>query len=175
MGHQLSMLDRFGTNPTQLVGVVSFAAATIACFFAAHRSALRDAPTWRTLAIVNCLFLIEIFSGFQFRIHALVDPVVGYAQRSSLQERFDISIVIIALIILALFLVRRNRTGVDARIAASITIVLLALFAIETVSLHAIDAIFYQQIGSVLLIGWLWAIAAAGISLAASRASGRPE
>ena len=49
------------------------------------------------------------------------------------------------------------------KVAASITVGLLALFAIETVSLHALDAVFFRTIGSVFAIGWLWAIAAAGM------------
>ena len=29
----------------------------------------------------------------------------------------------------------------------------------EIVSLHAVDAVLYRRVGSILLIGWLWAIA----------------
>jgi hypothetical protein len=68
-------------------------------------------------------------------------------------------------ILLCLLLYRIARPA--ARVAASLTIVLLALFAIETISLHEIDAIFYLRIGPVLLVGWLWAVASAGICLAA--------
>jgi len=166
------MLDRFGTNPTQLIGLLSFAAATIACLIAAWQSDLRDAPTWKLLALINCLFLIEILSGFRHRIHDLVDAFMEangwYTQRRGVQEFIDISLATIALIFMAFFLFRRHAAGRGARAAASITVGLLAVFAVEMVSLHAVDAVFYQPIGPVLLIGWLWAIGAAGICLAAT-------
>jgi hypothetical protein len=50
---------------------------------------------------------------------------------------------------------------------------LVTLFAIETVSLHALDAAYYRPIGAVLLIGWLWSIACAGICLAAFAVASR--
>jgi hypothetical protein len=61
----------------------------------------------------------------------------------------------------------RQGAGGAARLAASITIAVSALFAIEMVSLHAVDAVFYRPIGPVLMLGWVWVIAAAGICAAA--------
>jgi hypothetical protein len=167
------MLERFNTNPTQLTGLLAFAAATIACLIAAQRSGSRDVPIWRLLAVVNCLLLIEIFSGFRFLIHDFADAVLiasgRYAQRKGTQEGIIVVLAIIALIFMALFLFGRHAASRAVRAAASITIALLTLFAIETVSLHALDAVFYQPIGPVLMIGWLWATAAVGICLAATR------
>ena len=162
------MFDRFGNNPTQLSGLLSFAATTIACLIAIRRS--NDARTWGVLALMNCLFLIEIFSGLRFHIHDLVDTILvangWYAQRSWVQTSLDISVVTIVFVFMTHFIFRRLPAGRGARAAASITLVILAQFAMETVSLHALDAIFYQLIGPVLLIGWLWAITSAGICLA---------
>ncbi len=61
---------------------------------------------------------------------------------------------------LTLFLISCRLAGGAGRIAASLTIIVLALFAIETVSLHAVDAMYYQPIAPILSIGWMWAIAA---------------
>ena len=168
------MLDRINTNPTQLAGLLSFAAATIACLIATRRSGSRDATTWKLLALMNCLFLIEIFSGLRFHIHDLVKAILKaeglYAQMHGwIQEIIDILVAIIALIFVTLFLFWRQVAGGAARVAVSMTIVVVALFAIETVSLHELRAVFYQPIGPVLVIGWLWAIAAAGICLAATQ------
>jgi hypothetical protein len=66
------------------------------------------------------------------------------------------------------FLVRRQFATLGMRVAVIFTLGLLALFAVETVSLHTIDAIFYRPVGPVLLIGWLWAAASAGICAAAA-------
>jgi hypothetical protein len=167
------MLDRISINPTQLTGLLSFAAATIACLLAAGHSGSRDARTWRFLALMSCIFLIESLSGLRYQIADLARSIAIandlYAQRKGILEGIDISLAAIALTFLALFLFRRHVASRGARAAASITVALFTLFAIETVSLHALDAVFYQPIGPVLLIGWLWAIAAVGICLAATQ------
>ena len=162
----LTMLDRFGPNPTQLTGLISFAAATIACVIAARRSNWPDTRVWQILAFINGLFSIEVFIGLRHRVHDYVDALLmaegQYGQRRGMQETMIIGLATIALICVALFLLSRRHAGA-VRIAASLTIALLALFAIETVSLHALDAVYYRPIGPVALIGWLWAVAAAGI------------
>jgi hypothetical protein len=166
MADQALMLDRFGTNPTQLTGLLSFAAATMACLIAARRSLGRNARIWQLLAFINGLFLIEIFIGLRHRVHNYVDALLmaegQYGHRREMQEPTIIGLATLALLCATLLLFSRRLTGA-VRTAASLTIALLALFAIETVSLHALDAIYYRPIGTVLLIGWLWAIAAAGI------------
>lgn len=170
------MLDLLDINPTQLTGLLSFATATVACLIAARRS--RDAATWRLLALINFLFLIEVFSGFRHSIHELADAMLQerglHAQMHGwVQEIITILIATIALIFGTLFLFWRKIAEDAARAAVSMTIVVVALFAIETVSLHELRAIIYRPIGPVLLIGWLWVVAAAGIVFASSRAGGR--
>jgi uncharacterized membrane protein len=165
------MLDPFSTNPTQFIGALSFTATTIACMMAARRPG-RNARMWKGLALVNGLFFLEICIGLRHRIGNFAETLLRvdglYAKmHGGIQEIIDVAIVIAGLILAALFLSWRQVSDGAARVAASITIAVLTLFAIETVSLHALDAIFYRHIGPVLMIGWLWAIAAAGISFAA--------
>ena len=169
------MFDRLSINPTQLTGLLSFAAATIACSIAARRSGSRDASTWRLLALINCLFLIETFSELRYDIYNHAKAMLAaeglYAQiHGRGQEIIIILIAISALIFATLLLFWRQVAGGAARVAMSITIVVVALFAIETVSLHALRPVLYQPIGPVVMIGWLWAITAAGICLAAAHA-----
>jgi hypothetical protein len=159
------MLDRLGTNPTQFVGTMAFAGATVACLIAARHPGVRDGRAWMVLALINCLFLMEIFFGFRHRIHNLANSILmaegKYGDRGSLQEILILSLAAIACVLATLVLFRfRFATG-DVRMAASISVAVLALFAIEAISLHALDAVFYRPIGSVLLIGWIWAGACA--------------
>jgi hypothetical protein len=167
------MPQGFTTNPTQLTGLLSFIAATIACLLAARRSILRDARTWYLLAFANFFFLIEICFGLRLRIHERAVEIlktrgIYNLLHGSYQKMLDLVIVTIATIFVILVLTR-CQVGGATRLALSLTVAVLALFAIETVSLHAIDAIFYRPIGPVLTVGWLWAITAAGICLAATR------
>lgn len=170
------MLDRFGTNPTQLTGLLSFAAATIACVIATRRSARRDSRAWLVLVFTNGIFFIEILIGLRHRIHdhvaALLMAEGQYGERRGMQESIIIWLATIALICVTLFLFSRRLRGGAVRIAAGLTAALVTLFAIETVSLHALDAVYYRPIGPVLLIGWLWAIGAAGICWAALTVKG---
>jgi hypothetical protein len=170
------MLDRFGINPTQLTGLLSFAASTLACVIAMRRSACRDSRAWRILGFINALFFFEVFIGSRHRVHDYVNAILmaegEYGQRRGMQESIIIGLATIALICVALLLFSHRLGGAAVRIAAGLTAGLVTLFAIETVSLHALDAIYYRPIGSVLLIGWLWALAAAGICWAALTVKG---
>lgn len=167
------MLDRFGTNSTQLIGILAFAAATSACLLKAYRSKLYGASTWKMLALINGILLLEIFIGLRHRIHDLANTLLAarglYSERRGMQEIVITSVAALALIFaIVLFSWRHTATGAT-RLAVGITIAVITLFAIETVSLHAVDAVLYRQFGSVMLIGWLWAISAVGICLAATR------
>ena len=167
------MLNRIIANPTQLTGLLSFAAATIACLIAASRSVSRDARIWHVLALVNCLFLLEVYFGLRHRItNIAIDALKTrglYSQLHGLDQAMVITaIAAIALVFGMLFIFWRQADRAATRLAGSIIIAVSTLFAIETISLHAIDAVFYRPIGPVLMIGWLWTIAAVAMCLAAT-------
>jgi hypothetical protein len=163
------MLDRFGTNPTQLLGILSFSLTTVTCLLAARRSP--DSRNWKVLTFVNALFLIEIIVGFRFRVldwaRALLQERGEYLQLHGKDQAVAILALAAVAVTMLLFLLLFRIARPAARVGATLTIALLALFGIETISLHKIDAIFYLRIGPVLLVGWLWAVASAGICLAA--------
>src|SRR4029079_18888082 len=76
----MGLLSRFSAYPSDLVGLLSFAIAAIACFVAARRPAVRDARTWYFLALMNCLFVIEIYFGSRYRITELTKMVLAREQ-----------------------------------------------------------------------------------------------
>jgi hypothetical protein len=165
------MFDRLGINPTQLTGLLSFAAAAASCLIAARRSAARNARVWQVLGFMNGMLFVEVLAGSRHRIHdyvnALLKAEVEYGQRREMQKPIIILLATTALICVMAFLLSRRPDGAAVRIAASLVIALLALFSIETVSLHALDAVYYRPMGPVLLIGWMWAFASIGICWAA--------
>jgi len=124
------------------------------------------------LALINCLFLIEIFVGLRHRVHDFAVSILiadgEYGHRGPSQEIIIALFAVVGLSLAVFILFWNQSAGGAARIGASIAVAVLALFAIETVSLHALDAIFYRPIASVLLIGWIWALASSGTVLAAS-------
>ena len=171
----MSILDRFVANSTQLTGLLAFAAAAIACWIASiacRHAGRRDARTWNVLALTNFLLFIEIYIGLRHRVTWIVVTLLKsdhlYTRwHGSIQERIIISIAAMALIFAAIILLRRQVSGCAARFATGIMIALVALFAIETVSLHAIDAVFYRRIGPIMTIGWIWAVASMAVCLTA--------
>jgi hypothetical protein len=44
---------------------------------------------------------------------------------------------------------------------------LIALFAVQAISVHGVDAVLGRALGPVMIIGWLWAIGAAIVAAAA--------
>jgi hypothetical protein len=160
------MLDLLGNNPTQLLGTFAFAGATAACLFSMRRPSVRDGRVWTFLALINCLFLIEMLFGLRYRLHDFATSVLiadgKYGGRGALQAVLIFSLMAVAFG-LAIFVALRLRSSTAGeRIAASIGIAVLALFAVEAISLHALDALFYRPLAAVLLIGWIWAAACAG-------------
>jgi len=165
----MGLLSRFSAYPSDLIGLLSFATAAIACVVAARRPAVRDPRTWHFLALMNCLFVIEIYFGSRYRITQLAKIVLAKEQlygklHGSFQEIIIVAVIVVILLAVILFVWRIAGTG--ARVAAILTIAVMVLFAVETISLHSIDAIFYRPIGAVLLLGWVWAGAGLGVVVA---------
>ena len=165
----MGLLSRFSAYPSDLIGLLSFAIAAIACLVAARRSAVRDARAWYFLALMNCLFVIEIYFGSRYRITELTKTVLAKEQlygklHGWFQEIIIVAVLVVILVAVILFVWRIAGTG--ARVAAILTIAVTVLFATETISLHSIDAIFYRPFGAILLLGWVWAGAALGIVVA---------
>jgi hypothetical protein len=115
--------------------------------------------------------MLEIFIGLRHRLHDLAVATLlahsEYGGRSYLQEIIISSFAVIAIGLAALiFLWHEDAVG-SAKVVTGITIAVSLLFAIETVSLHAVDAVFYHPVGSVMIIGWIWAVSASGVVSAA--------
>jgi hypothetical protein len=156
-------------NTTQIVGVVAFACAALACFVTGRRK------PWQAIAIVHSLFAIEVIAGLRHFATGSVNSVLRegghYADRQIPQF-----ILLVLLILGGVWLwrtLRRHKTGA-ARLATDATLFAALLFAIEALSLHAIDALLYMPLGPVKTIAWLWmwaagTVAAAALSLRAAR------
>ena len=109
------MINRLGTNPTQFLGMIAFAAATVACLVAAYRPASRDRRAWMFLALINGVFLIEVFFGFRHRIHDMANSFLTsegtYSARVPLQKAL-ISVVATVAFVLVTFMVRSRFANV---------------------------------------------------------------
>jgi hypothetical protein len=168
------MFSLADTNPTQISGVLAFAAAAGACAWAARRTRERAAVPWRWLAVANAGFTAEIVLGLRHEVHGAVDALLQangwYAQREPLQQ----GLLVVALLAGGAGLVALLRACRSQRAAAPAVLasgVVGALFALELISLHAIDALLYRRIGPLMLIALLWAACAAVVVRAGLRAA----
>ena len=136
-------------DATQWAGLVAFGGAAAACL------SLRG-PSGRILAAVNGCLAAECALGFRHGLHDQVIRLLGdyYPER----QPFQIALVLIAaftgLTLLARRWRRTRKTSVNVPLIA--TGAALLLFAVETISLHALDRLLYRPAGPVLVIGWLW-------------------
>lgn len=133
-------------NATQLVGIIAFGGAALLCF----------RVRWGLIGTINALLTLECVFGLRHRIHDVAVQMMGplYAERTGVQ----ITIISIALALLggsAMLLLRRRHQLASPAVTAA-TLLAIALFSIEIVSLHAVDAVLYRHVGGVMVIGWLW-------------------
>jgi hypothetical protein len=165
------MIEALHTNPTQLIGLLAFACAAIAC--ARTALARRERPWWWLCAACSG-FVLEVAVGLRHRTHDLVDALLqaegSYASRGPVQ----IGLLAVALVLSAgtlAWLIRAR--GADANVKAATVgcAAALWLFLIEAISLHGVDAVMYAHIGPVMLIGWAWAATALLVLWAALRAA----
>jgi hypothetical protein len=167
----MGILERLGTNPTQVAGALSFALTTLACLNTARGSTSREARAWKVLSFVQALFLLEVLVGFRFRVlefarTALKQEGLYDRLHGRVQGMVVAAIATGALLLVTIFLFSRSMPGGAARLAASMTVVISALFAIEMISLHELDAVLYRPIGPLLMIGWVWIAGATVICFA---------
>lgn len=136
-------------DATQWAGLVAFGGAAAACL------SLRG-PSGRILAAVNGCLAAECALGFRHGLHDRVIALLGdyYPER----QPFQIALVLIAAFTGLILLARRGRRArkTSASVPLIATGAALLLFAVETISLHALDRLLYRPAGPVLVIGWLW-------------------
>ena len=167
-------------NDTQLVGLFCFGAA---CFSAWRTSgslltqSMQKATRWRWIASFQLAYLFEILLGTRHLAHDFVNTTLRamgwYQDRASIQILLLLGVSVCGFVIgLVLWRwIRRHHLHSGAeKVALLFTAVALLLFLVETISLHAIDRVLYRQVGPVLLITYLWAIASLGVVFAARHA-----
>lgn len=161
------MIDALRIDPTRLAGLFVFGCAAIACAVAGR---VCNERRWWRLAAVSSACMLEVALGLRHRAHDLADAGLQaagwYASRSHTQLLLLAIVALLATGSLAWLLSLRD-TAAEIRVGAAASIAALWLFAIEAISLHAVDTLMYAHIGSVLAIGWAWAALALVITAAA--------
>lgn len=167
------MLIDSSLNTTQLVGMIAFGAAAAAAGRAAMGCATQhpqNKPIWWTVSGAHLFFVAELVLGMRHVVHDFANGFLRdagiYPSRGAIQM---LLLVVCALAATIASRVVRKRlqappdVTAHAQIAAWLTLALGALFMVEAVSLHAVDAWLYSTAGPVLLIAYLWATVAMAV------------
>lgn len=153
-------------NATQLAGICAFILPTI---FHILRKRQTDSHLF-LLAIFYLLLAAEVIIGNR---HLLSDALSSWLADTWLysNRRGIVAVIIISgLALLAtttFYYITKLHTHLINRISLMIACLTVALFILETASLHQIDAILYMPMGPILLIGWLWLLLGSAASLTA--------
>ena len=152
----------FETNPTQLAGLLAFAASTLACVWAARR---RHSGGWAALGAVHATLWLDILLNTRHRLHDVVNAglrALGlYESRVWLQAALLLGLAVVAVLAWR----ARRRAGV----AVGATMVLIALVLVEAISWHESDRVLYSTLGPLLLIAYAWLACAAVVVWSALR------
>ncbi len=139
----------FQTNPTQVAGLLAFAASTLACGWAARR---RRSSGWAALAAVHAALWLDILLNTRHRLHDVVNAALVasglYESRVWLQAA-----LLLALAALTAIAWRARRRAGPAVVASAL---LVALVLVEAVSWHESDRVLYTHLGPLLLIAYGW-------------------
>lgn len=152
----------FQTNPTQLAGLLAFAATTLACAWAARR---QRSGGWIALAGVHAALWLDILLNTRHRVHDVVNAALRalglYESRVWLQAALLLALVAVVGVAWR----ARRRAGV----AVLATAVLIALLLVEAISWHESDRVLYMHLGPLLLIAYAWLACAALVVWSALR------
>ena len=152
----------FQTNPTQIAGLLAFAASTAACVWAARR---KHSGGWAALAAVHAALWLDILLNTRHRLHDVVNAglrALGlYESRVWLQAALLLGLAAVAVLAWR----ARRRAGV----AMAATMVLIALVLVEAISWHESDRLLYTTLGPLLLIAYAWLACAGAVVWSALR------
>jgi hypothetical protein len=139
-----------------------------ALLFAALATALRRERGWWPLAVLLAGMATVIATDASWIAHDRVRAMlIGdgiYASHYAIQIAITSGAALLLFVCTAA--VVRAQRG-PQRWAWLGTMALLALFAVQAISVHGVDAVLGRAMGPVMVIGWLWAIGAAFVAVVA--------
>ena len=130
------------------------------------------ARLWRAMAWCHAVLAIEVVFGLRYAAHDWVNSVLQqggmYAQRAELQRVLITAAAALSVAGIALIWALRT-CGAALQLALAASFCAWMFFALESVSLHAIDALLYRAVGPLRWIGLVWLCLAAVAAAAALR------
>jgi hypothetical protein len=157
-------------NPTRAVGLLSYGTAATCCGIAWVRNKVqrRDWRVAALLTLIESTLLLDVAFNWRWTLHQFVGDVAQRRHEYAFRhEPQSIALVILAtLLLLGLFVAQRSfRREPGARLAVSGSLLAVAVWCVEVVSLHAVDHILYHLIGKWMVVSVLWILACSMTSI----------
>jgi hypothetical protein len=154
-------------SPTQEAGIVSHLVAAVACGAAWAKSNLRNRLT-ATLGLLELFLLFDCVFNWRWLLHGfLVKTAMQlsvYDERTLPQEALT-TLLSIATLVAAAAATKDSWYRPGACLAICGGLISAGLWAIEVISLHAIDAILERKVGPILIVASLWTVSSALVML----------
>jgi hypothetical protein len=149
-------------NAVKTTGLAAYLIASASCGVTAIGAADRRIKRLGAiLGLLNVSLLLDIAFGWRWRLYdRLKDLAVAhqwYEQRHSPQ--IAALLVLAALLLAATAVTRRFFSSAGASFAIEGTLLSLACWLTEIISLHATDSILYHRVGPLMIINFVWALA----------------
>lgn len=145
-------------NITQAAGLLAFIIAILAAVAAFWRTSRGARVCWGAIVAIYLLLTLEVLAMLRHHSNLVAGEWLKaegiYAERRPAQAAILMLTMLLAALVLG-FVIRKARGRAQA-IAIGATAAVILLFVIESISLHAVDAILYRHVGPVMLIAWLW-------------------
>jgi hypothetical protein len=167
-------------NPTRAVGLLSYGTAATCCGIAwvRNRAQRRDWRVAALLTLIESTLLLDIAFNWRWRLHQFVGEVAQRRHEYELRhEPQSIALVILAaLLLLGLFVTQRFfRREPGAHLAVSGSLLSVAVWCVEVVSLHVVDHILHHLIGKWMVVSALWILACSMTSIGILLFRGAPK
>lgn len=157
-------------TPTRASGLAAYGTAVICCGIAWLKANNRrkDSQLAASLTVIEAALLLDIIFNWRWVLHGfaigLAKRAHDYAFRSTPQELLD-TLLFILLLFGWVSVFRKFPGRIGALLAVSGVLLSVGVWCVEVVSLHAVDAILYHLSGKVMVVSFLWILAAMMVSV----------
>ncbi len=154
-------------NPTQATGFAVFLVTFICCWLPGRGGG------WRWLAAIYLVLAGEMLLEGRHGLRLFVNDLMQQSGLYSARGGYQLVIAGLAIVVLLFAIHQIMQRGIWTQVSQPgkwawlTTLGLLMFFAVEFLSVHALDALLYQTSGGLMRIAWVW-LFLAGITAASA-------
>jgi hypothetical protein len=157
--------DHEWLSPTRLIGLSAYTICFLACAarWASRRNNRVQSVPLAALAAVQFTLLLDMAFDWRWKIHDFwmrEAMALGVYDRRRAPQLLALAMLSLVVALASVSIVYRFRRRLGFAVALTGTMLSVALWCCEWVSLHLIDQLFYRKVGGVMVVGLLWALLA---------------